>query len=71
MVNGFFLQNNKWKYIYYFNGGDEELYDFSKESYETINLANEKEYKTIKDEMKNKLVCWIKEMRQVSEIDLM
>ena len=66
----FSLQNNKWKYIYYFNGGDEELYDFSKESYETINLANEKEYKTIKDEMKNKLVCWIKEMRQVSEIDL-
>jgi len=48
------IRTEQWRYIQY-HDGSEELYDHSSDPNEWINLANEKEYKTVLEELRKYL----------------
>jgi arylsulfatase len=53
------VRTNSWKYLYYQNGGYEELYNLKKDPHELQNIAVCPEYNAVKKMLVNKAVDWI------------
>jgi arylsulfatase A-like enzyme len=50
------ITDGKWKYIWYPEGGNEQLFDLENDRYETKNLAGEKSRQDILEELKDELI---------------
>ncbi|HDN80064.1 MAG TPA: DUF4976 domain-containing protein, partial [Chloroflexi bacterium] len=55
------VRTKEWKYIYTVQGGD-ELYNIAEDPYEMKNLANERKYRDILEELKRKWNEWEKKV---------
>lgn len=54
------LRHKKWKYLWYQNGGFEELYNLENDPRELNNLSGKSEYKKILEDLKESALIWIK-----------
>ena len=56
----FFLRHQDWKYLYYQEGGIEELYDLKNDPHELNDLANNAEYANELKERRAESIAWLK-----------
>ncbi|HEY8420162.1 MAG TPA: sulfatase-like hydrolase/transferase [Thermoclostridium sp.] len=53
------VRTKEWKYLFYQNGGFEELYNLKEDPHEMVDLADDKAYACIKKELHDAAVEWI------------
>ncbi len=54
--------DDRYKYHFYSNGAEEELFEYNDDFQEEMNLAQNPEYRQICSEMKSRLTEWVKEI---------
>lgn len=55
------IRTNHWKYLYYQNGGYEELYDLKSDPHELHDLSENPAYAAVKSSLVSRGISWIKE----------